>query len=98
MIKKLFLIFAGLVVFIVVYLLVLALIIFLSDILKINLSVFSISALIIPFFTVYWLFSKILKKEESLKLSIFVLVIGVISVIGSCGILVLHLANAPNYW
>jgi hypothetical protein len=76
----------------------LILVLFISDLLKINPSNIMLIAFSVPFLLVYFLFYKFFPKDEVLKLSTISTIIGIFFIIGSCAFFVSKLSNSPYYW
>jgi len=96
--KKFAFIALGIVVYLLFYFVTFGLVVFISDLLKINPSNMIFLPFILPFFPVYYLFYKFFPKEQAIKLSFISIALAIIIFIGSCSILMIHFSNAPNYW
>jgi len=96
--KKFAFIVMGIVVYLLFYFVTFGLIIFISDLLRINPSNVVLLSFVLPFFPVYYLLYKFFPKEQALKLSFISIALAIIIFIGSCSILMAYFSNAPNYW
>lgn len=98
MMRKFFAIVIGVISYLFLFFITIALVIFISDLLKINPSKMVLISFILPFLVIYYLFYKFYSRKYALRLSFIVMIISVIILIGSCSIFIANLSNAPNYW